>query len=242
MHLRRCGLLVAGLVGGLLTGCGTVLDPGVAGSGRIVEAEPPVDELTGLQVGSAFDVSLTPGPEPAVLIRADDNVIDMVTAEVTGGVLRIGLDGRARNATLEAEVTVPPDGLASIDLDGAATATATDPVTDDSVEITADGASRAFLVVSAQEVTVKANGASTVNLTGEASELTASADGASTIAVVELPVTTAEVDAGGASTVELTVTGELTARAGGASTIRYSGSPDEVDKQTGGASTISPAD
>lgn len=228
-----CGVLIAG--------CGTPLDPGVAGSGEVVEAEPELGPFTGLEVGSAFEVTLTPGTEPGLLIRTDDNVIDLVSTEVSGGVLQIGLSGRVRDATLQAEVTVPGDGLASLDVNGAATVTATETVTDPSVEIAADGASRVFLVVSSQDVTVDANGASVVNLTGEARSVTASADGASTIEMVELPVTEADVEANGASTVELTVTDVLTARAGGASTIRYSGSPADVDSQTGGASTISPS-
>jgi hypothetical protein len=223
-----------------LAACGTDLLPGVSGSGMVVESTVKVEEITALTVGSAFDVTLQVGDVPALVLRADDNVIDRVAVTQEDGELVLGVDTAIADATLEAEVTIDPDTLATVLLDGAATLTSTETLTAAALELSAQGASRAFVVLDVDQFTVTAAGASVVNAAGTAAALTADADGASTLRLDQLATRTADVRASGASTVELLVSERLDAQADGASTIGYAGEPTTVEPTTSGASSVVP--
>lgn len=233
----RPELLVALAV--LAAGCGTALDPGIGGSGTLTESAREVGDFSSLSVGSAVEVTLTTGPESAVVVRADDNVQERIVTEVVDGELRIRLSGPVRNATLEAHVTVPPDGLDRVEADGAASVTSTETLEAATFTVDLSGATRAFLVVEAEAVEADVDGASVVNLSGKATDLVVRTSGASSVQLGELPVATADVEASGASRATVWVEDELRAVASGASTIRYRGEPD-LDSDSSGGSTIGP--
>ena len=211
---------------------------GMTGSGTVVEATPEVDSFTAIDVDSAFDVTVRAAGDTDVVVRADDNIIDAVVVAVEDATLSIRVDGSVRDATLEADVTVPADAVTSLRVAGAATLTSTDTLTPSTLDITVNGAGRAFVVVDSEVVTVSADGAGVVNASGQAGSLVIDADGASSVRLPQLAVLDAEVTVDGASRADVNVEGTLTARAAGASTIAYSGDPATLDQETSGASTI----
>ena len=210
----------------------------MTGSGTVVEATPEVDSFSAIEVDSAFDVTVRAADVVDVVVRADDNIIDAVVVSVEDATLSIRVDGNVRNATLEADVTVPADALTSVSVAGASTLTSTDTLTSSMLDIAANGAGRAFVVLDADTVTVRADGASVVNASGQAETVVIDADGASSVRLPQLRAVDAEVAVDGASRADVNVEGMLTARAAGASTISYSGDPATVDQDASGASTI----
>jgi hypothetical protein len=165
-------------------------------------------------------------------------VIDAVVVDVDDGILSIRVDRPVRDATLEADVSVPADAVQSVSVAGASTLTSTDALTASMLDISADGAGRAFVVVDADTLTVSADGAGVVNASGQADSVVVDADGASSVQLPQLGAVDAEVTVAGASRADVNVDGTLTARAAGASTITYTGDPATVDQETSGASTI----
>lgn len=233
-------LAVAVAVVPALAGCSNDLLPGLSGSGTVVESSVEVDELTGLTVGSAFDVTLQIGDAPAVVLRADDNVLDRISVTQQGGELGLGVDAAVGDVTLEAQVTVDPATLTRVELDGAATLTGTETLEAPALTLSTLGASRAFVVLDVAELDVTAAGASVVNASGTVDALTAVADGASTLRLDQLAARTADVRAAGSSTVEVLVSERLDAQADGASTIGYTGDPAVIERSTSGASSVVP--
>lgn len=234
---RRSHGIVAAIAAALsMSACSLVGT--VSGSGTIVEATPEVDAFTALAISSAFDVTLRTGDEPLVTVRVDDNLLDSVTVDVSGDTLRIGLDAAVGDATLEADVLVPRDALTRIEVDGAATLSSTDTLTSAELAIDANGAGRVFVVVEAADLDLGADGASVVNASGSADRLVVDADGASSAQLTQLEAADATVEVDGASRAEVNVSGTLTAKAAGASSVRYTGNPEAIDQQTSGASSI----
>lgn len=233
-RLRLAALVAAAAV--LSAACS--IGPLVTGSGTLVETRPDVEAFSKLVVGSAFEVTLRLGDEPALVLVTDDNVTERIEVVTTDQTLSIGLDGAVRDATLEADLTLPADALTSIALNGAASLTATEPLTAPALQLAASGASRLFAVVASAELDISAEGASVVNAEGSATSLTADASGASTVRLAGLEAGSARVTAEGASRVDVTVTGDLVVRAGGASTVRYAGTPSSVDRDVSGASSV----
>ncbi len=220
-----------------LAGCGTALDPTIAGSGTIVESDRQVSGFEAIEVDGPLDVSVVTGATPAALVRTDDNLQQQVLVDVDDATLQLALDDPVRTDTLEVQVTVPAQTLTGIDLDGAASLTGTEPLGPESLRVVADGASRVFVVVDTAELGIDANGASVVNVTGTTERLELTADGASSVEVGELDTADATVSVRGASRATVQVEGELSATAAGASTVEYGGDP-AVTSDVDASSTV----
>ena len=238
MPSRRATLVLVLVAAMLLPACGVA--GFVRGSGTVVQTSPEVEAIDSIVIGSAFQVTLSLGDEPSLVLRTDDNLVDRIEVSTQDGELSLSLDGTATDATLEADLTVPADTLSSVDLGGASSLTATDPITSPELRLSLAGASRAFVVVSSDRLEVQAEGASVVNASGSAQSLTADARGASSLQLGELAVADADVRSAGASRVDVAVSEQLRASASGASTVRYTGDPEVVGRDVSGASTVEP--
>jgi hypothetical protein len=220
----------------VLPGCAGALP--TRGSGTVVDSVREVDSFDALAVDSAIAVSLAVGAEPSVVVRADDNVQDLLSVEVDAGTLTLSLDGPVTAATVEATVTAPADALERISLDAGSSLSDTEPLTTADLVVAVDGASRAFLVLAAGDVQVDADGAGVLNAAGTAAALAVRADGASSVQMSELTVAEATADARGGSRVHVTATDSLEATASGGSTISFGGDPTEVTQDAEPGSTI----
>lgn len=221
-----------------LSGCRMNRGAGVKGSGDIVESVRQVPSFSEIEVNLAFQVTLTTGERTEVVIRSDDNVIDMITTEVSDGRLSIAVDGQVGDATLLADITVPEDSLRAVEVQEAATLSGTDMLRAQAFSVIADDAGRVGLALSADQVVVETDGASSVSVTGQASALEVSAQGASSVQLAELPVATAMVETTGASEAHVNVSDSLVATATGASSILYGGNPPMIEKDAEPASSI----
>jgi hypothetical protein len=188
----------------------------VAGSGQSTTEQRSVAPFTELSVHGAIETQVRIGQPQSVAIIGDDNVVSIIKTEVNGDRLTIGpAKSYESNVPLRVEIVAPE--LDWIGISGASTVTVTG--------------------VNAETITLRASGASTIRVGGTSGTVEAEASGASRMRLEDLSTRLADVDATGASTIEVTVSERLSGSASGASTITYSGNPD-VNVSTSGASTV----
>jgi hypothetical protein len=214
---RRAGLSGVALAALCLAAAGCGSERTVTGSGNVVSRTVAVDDFTRLEAQQTFQVHVSTGSAPKVVLHADDNVLPELDVGVSGDTLHLKLksDVSTRQATLRAEVTVP-------NLEG----------------ISASGASQVEGPVKIDEGTIELSGASRAVLTGSAGDLEVDASGASGVDSPELTVGTLDIELSGASRAELTVTDSLSAALSGASSLRYRGSPQVMKSDVSGGSSI----
>jgi hypothetical protein len=217
-------------------GCGRQL----TGSGTVVEHEFKVGSFSRLQVSSAFQVRVSIGKPPAVVVRVDDNLVDQLAVGVAEDGLRIGLEPRVSvsDATLEADVTAP--SLAAVEASGLSTIHPTDPIESKTFALTVSGASRFMGSLAVSQATAQLSGASSAIISGSASGLTATVSGASRLQAGDMSIDTLTIDLSGASHAEVDA-GTISVAASGASNLTYRGSPKFTRKDVSGASAITPA-
>jgi len=63
---------------------------GIRGSGRVVEEERPVSDITGVELATLGKLTIEVGQREELRIEAEDNVLQYIETEVRGGTLRIG--------------------------------------------------------------------------------------------------------------------------------------------------------
>lgn len=89
--------------------------------------------------------------------------------------------------------------------------------------------------------TLELSGASNAKLSGSAGRLEVTESAASQLDVVDLDVSDLAIDLSGAPTANVSVTGTISARVSGASSLRYRGSPTFTRREVSGGSSIEPA-
>lgn len=192
---------------------------GVKGSGNIVSEKRDLSGFNGVDVGGVFKVDITAQKDFSVSIEADDNLLPFIKTEVRDGILKISTDGRIKTSnSLRVHISAP-----------------------DISDLNASGASNVTLTgVKNSSLSVDSSGASKIEVGGETSNLTVDVSGASKIQADDLKTVDANIDASGASSVYVNVSGVLKSDASGASRVTYGGSPTNVQKKTSGASRVSP--
>ncbi|MEW5993789.1 MAG: head GIN domain-containing protein [Candidatus Zixiibacteriota bacterium] len=84
-----------------------IFGAGVKGSGDLVTEERDLDTFTEIESEGSMDVRVRPGEKQEVLVRFDDNLIDLIKTEVEGSTLYIHSKGRYRSRhTCRLEITV----------------------------------------------------------------------------------------------------------------------------------------
>ena len=190
---------------------------GEKGSGTTATEVRGLRGFTKVDTGGVFQVEIVVQSDFSVEVEADDNLLQYIKTDVSGGELEISLDKRVRsNNPLRVRI-----GMPNIE------------------ELEASGASKVWVKnVKNALLSVEASGASKVEISGETADLRADISGASQVNAAELRSVNANIDASGASRASVNVSGELRSEASGASSITYTGSPSNVIKNTSGGSSV----
>jgi hypothetical protein len=212
----------------------------IEGSGNIVTQEENIRGFDEVHASHSFQLEIAQGDTYRVVIRADDNITDYLLVEREGDTLRIGLDPdhnyNVRNATLEAEVTMPE--LAGIKLSGSSDATITGFESERVFDADLSGSSSLHGDIEAGDANFDISGSSELILVGSAEELRIDASGSGDIDLSDFPATDANIDVSGSSTVIVHLSGSLDVDASGSSEVYYLGSPELSNIDTSGGSSV----
>jgi hypothetical protein len=211
----------------------------IIGSGTTATEERSVKSFIALKVSGGIEVELTQSDTESLVITADDNVLPLIESVVSDGVLRIRLKESVRNAgTMKALVSFRK--LESIDISGAVKLKGTNPMTFQNIDLESSGASEIRLDINATSIKAKISGASSLSVRGKSAHSRVDASGASRVYASDMETQTTSIDASGASIIEVWATEKINADASGASSIRYKGKPGQLQRNTSGASSVSP--
>ena len=256
-RITHCILALALLVSVLatITGC---IGPRVTGSGNLETRTMDYSDFTRLNVGHAFQVTVTRADSFSVSLTLDDNLYDYLVIERSGSTLQVRLKwGTYLHATQKATITMPD--LRVLDLSGASRADVSgfsssdslifdlsgassliiDDVTAGKTNLDVSGASRVSGSMEIADGDFDISGASTVELDGTADDITVDASGASSANLADFAVANANVRLSGASNATVNASGTLDVNASGASTLYYLGSPTMGRLDVSEASSIS---
>lgn len=222
--------------------CVVSLPSSKTGSGNIVTIEEAYSDFEALDISHGFKVEVVQGDTYRVIVHVDDNFVDDLEIVQQGAVLRIGLKpefrGGLTSATLEAEVTMPE--LSGIEVSGASQAEVSGFASNSPFSGEVSGASVLRGEIEAGDTHLDVSGAGSAELSGHGDGLTIDVSGGSSVDLANYPVTDVIIDASGASSVTVNVSGTLSVSASGASSVKYLGDPTLGSIDISGASNISP--
>jgi hypothetical protein len=224
-HYRILSFLLVGVAFASLLGCDIQIPNSgsakvVRGNGVVVTEERVVEDFNSIEVPGAIQVNISYDSEPALSITGEENLLAIIDTPCEDGRLVIRTT-ESYSSSKPIVINAKCSKLQSYHGHGASQGTVAE--------------------VDAESFDVELSGASSLEIqSGKVDFLKGSASGASTLRAGQLEARKADVEASGASNIIVRVSDELTANASGASNIDYSGSPGIVNKNTSGASSISP--
>jgi predicted small secreted protein len=217
-RLQRRTLLVAALVALSATtaACDLV---GTRGEGAVKSETRQTDAFSRVESGGGIHVSIGIGDASALEVRAQGNLLPLITTEVVDGTLRIqSSEAYTTSETIEVILTTPE--LERIVLSGGSRGTIDD--------------------LSSDAFDVELNGGSVLTASGTASTVTLQVSGGSVAELEALTAATITVDLSGGSRAEVRATDRVNGSATGGSRVSVAGGAKTTVDTTGG-SQVDPA-
>lgn len=207
------------------------------GSGTVITDNRKVTDFTKLEVNGGFKVILKQDSSLNVNITIDDNLLEYVKTDVSGGKLVISTKKNIC-ASNDAVVTIGVKNLEEIKGSGAITFNSEGKLNVKDFYIDLSGAGRTDLDLSAANVRTEGSGATEIKLKGQAASNTVDLKGSSKVNALDFVVGSYNIETTGAGDYKINVLKSLIVKTTGASSIEYRGNPTTVEKKETGSSTI----
>lgn len=212
--MKRLFLLLM-LVAPFAAGCAFHHD-NVVGSGQRQRQKREIGPFTSLSTEGAYQIEVVSQQAPGLEIEADDNILPLITTDVSGGVLRIkSTRSFSVNQPIVVKITTP--NIEAINASGAGT-----------VEVSG---------VKNEKFEIDSNGAPTIKVSGETGTVVIEANGAGKIDAHNLRATQGNVEANGVTKIEVNASGELNVTVSGPASVVYSGDP-KLNKTVHGPGSV----
>ena len=184
----------------------------------------PVGEFNKVDIGGAYSIIIRQGTDYTVTADSEEQTeVDDLKVSVENGTLRVKRDREfslfdsEKWKRIGLVITMPK--IEDLSLSGANKTLVTGFTGLTKLQVDISGASKSEINVEADQLDVSISGASKATLKGSARAVNLDASGACKLEATELNIQTAEVDASGASKVELGRVGSIRRHASGASKI-----------------------
>jgi hypothetical protein len=204
----KCHVLV------VLAGCSWT---GVQGSGTAKSETRNVPAFSAIDIAGPIDAEIAIGSELHVEISGDDNIVPLITSDVSGDRLTIGTRKNVRpSVRLAAKITAPP--LTAVDLTG-------------SGDVTVHG-------LQADHLAVHLTGSGTIRGEGTAHELEVELTGSGDLALDRLAAERVRVTLSGSGDVALADSKALDVSITGSGDVTYHGDPELKQHITGSGRVV----
>ncbi|MCB0504735.1 MAG: DUF2807 domain-containing protein [Cyclobacteriaceae bacterium] len=190
-----------------------------------------LEKFTAISASEGIDVTLVKGSSYEAKITASGIEMEDVLTEVSGGRLKIHLDGgNHRNIDVNVEVTFV--SLNEIKASSAADIKSSSVIEADMLEIDASSAADIDLKIKVKELHVDASSSADITLSGTADKQNVDISSAADYKAFELVSKEGDISASSAADANVNVTESLYASASSGASVRYKGNPDKVKEHS----------
>ncbi len=201
----------------------------------------PVGTFSGISVSGGIDLYLSSGDEAVAVSASKPEYRDRIKTEIDNGVLKIWYDSKwgvsmSGNKNLKAYVSYKT--MKSLSASGGSDVNVDGSINGSELALRLSGGCDFRGAVQVEKLVVRQSGGSDVRISGRATTLNVDASGGSDFKGYDLAAEVCDLEASGASDIEVTANREVSARASGASDINYRGKPAVKEAKSSGASSV----
>jgi hypothetical protein len=220
------------------SGCREIAGSRVKGSGNIITENRNETGFSNIDVSGDIDVYIKQDSTSSVKVEADDNILEYIEVHTEGSTLEIYTENNIRlKPSHKIKVYVSNPEYKELQVSGASSIRSENEITSpDGLHVDISGASEGRLEVNAPKVSVNLTGASNASIKGKTKDFEGGASGASKIRGFDLLSENADVDASGASHIEIYASVKIDGQASGASSVDYKGNAQSSVEKSGASS------
>jgi hypothetical protein len=225
------------------SGCSEIGGRRIKGSGHVITENRNETGFNSIDISGAIDVYIKQDSTSSVKVEADDNILEYIEVHTDGSTLEIYTENNIRlKPSHKIKVYVSNPEYRNFQVSGASSIHSENEITSpETLHVEISGASEGKLEVNAPKVSVNLTGASNVNIKGKTKDFEGGASGASEIRGFDLLSENADVDASGASHIEIFASVKIAGQSSGASSVDYRGNA-QANVEKSGASSVNKKD
>ena len=226
-------ILTAIFISALLGSC--IFTGSVEGNGKVVEQTRDLGEFEKISVTRGMNVYISQGNSTKVVIRADENLHDIIETTVAGGTLKVSCSRGIRKAESNKVFVTVPD-LELLKTTAGSNVFSEDTLKFKALEISSTAGSNVKLDVDAAEINASAMAGSNIYLNGMVKSVNLKANSGSNIKAGDLLSENCTAKASSGANVWIKVEKSLNVSVSSGANLWYSGEPGslDVEKSSGG--------
>tara|TARA_R110002094_G_scaffold217954_1_gene189227 strand:- start:182 stop:904 length:723 start_codon:yes stop_codon:yes gene_type:complete len=211
-----------------------------SGNGNVATEERNLTSDFDKVHGSAgIDVYLTEGNENKIVVEADENLLGLISTEVVGGKLKIGVvRGENIGRAKAKKVHVTYKSLTAISASSGADVIGNSVVKSDILTLESSSGADLEVDIIAREVYADVSSGADLKIAGRALKLVAEASSGSDLKAKELEVKVCKASASSGGGITVNVLDEIDGRASSGGDIRYYGNPTAVKTKDGASGSV----
>lgn len=207
----------------------------INGNGNVVEENRKTGEFDEIIVSRGMNVYITQGEFTKVVVKADENLLEVIETKVEDQALIIRATENIRKATAK-KVYVTTPNINLIKTSSGSNVYAETVLESENLDVSSSSGSNIKLKVNAHNLTASSSSGSNIRLEGMATTFDGSASSGSNIKAGELNSIECKTDVSSGANIRISVKDKLEAHAGSGGNIFYKGNPEitEIEKSSGG--------
>ncbi len=188
-----------------------------------------------IKVSRGINVYISQGKKSSIVVKADENLLDIIETENVRGVLEISAKNNIRNATAKNVYVTTPD-LTMLKAFAGSNVYSETIIHSYELEISASAGSNISLEINSDITVVSAHAGSNITLSGETKNFEVKVSSGSNIKATNLTAQSCKARASSGGNIWITAEKNLKGRAGSGGNIFYYGNPEstEIEKSSGG--------
>ena len=211
----------------------------VVGSNNIITQEKQLSAYDRIEVLGSYDVIFTDGEVGKIKIKAPDNILPLIQAEVSDGLLKIGAEKNRYKVKEPIIIYVPVDSrLKQVDIKGSADIYSEKNLETKTLNVGIYGSGDARLAVDVSSLALEVVGAGDIRVSGRAKDLSIDISGSGDVDTSKLTAEKAVISISGAGDVSAYVTEDVDVSIAGAGDVTVKGNPKKVKQKINGSGGV----
>ena len=211
----------------------------VVGSNNIITQEKQLSAYDRIEVLGSYDVIFTDGEVGKIKIKAPDNILPLIQAEVSDGLLKIGAEKNRYKVKEPIIIYVPVDSrLKQVDIKGSADIYSEKNLETKTLNVGIYGSGDARLAVDVSSLALEVVGAGDIRVSGRAKDLSIDISGSGDVDTSKLTAEKAFISISGAGDVSAYVTEDVDVSITGSGDVIIKGNPKKIKQKINGSGRV----
>lgn len=203
----------------------------------MVEQTRKLSSFDEIKVSRGMNVYITQGNEFHVVVKADENLLDVIRTDVDNHTLKISTKENIRKASSKkVYVTLPK--ISGVTAVAGSNVFSENVLHSEQLDVTSSAGSNIKLEVDTGELSASASSGSNIKLEGKSKSFTGKASSGANIKAEELTAENCNAGASSGANLWITVTGNIDANASSGGNVIYFGQPKTSDTESSSGGNV----